>query len=288
MSIRSHGSKITPFPRRSVVTMMFLHPSDSGSSTIKSIESSCQQRSGMGRGFRSPCRRLLHIAFAPQLSQFRTKRRTSSAQFGQKNWRASRAYMLSRPGCPVSAESCISCRILVRSGSESGTQRLSLKRSSPFVLREHSDMETLTPVPAGKVRCPSRTAVVSLAKASSCSLASFHCSSMGSSVDGSNSMVSLLSPWGSGPAVSLLSPWSSGSTISASSGGLSVEISCWRDWALVRMGTTRIIPWSASLKIPGFSSSISRWRKRSSSTPLGMSCSLRESVSGSIPSLPGL
>ena len=137
--------------------------------------------------------------------------------------------MLSRPGCSVNAELCIFCKILVHSSFKLGIQCLFLKRSLPFMLRKHFDMETLILIFAGKICCSLCTVVVSLAKASSCSLASFHCSSMGSSVDGSNSMVSLLSPWGSGPAVSLLSPWSSGSTISASSGGLSVEISYWRD-----------------------------------------------------------
>ena len=112
--------------------------------------------------------------------------------------------MLSCFGYLVNAELCISCRILIHSSFELGIQYLFLKRSLSFMLREHFNMKTLTSVFAGKVYCSSCTVMISLAKASSCFLASFHYFSMGSFVDGSNSMISLLSPWDSGPVVLLL------------------------------------------------------------------------------------
>ena len=137
--------------------------------------------------------------------------------------------MLSHSKCPVNAKSCIFYRILVHSSSKSEIQHLSLKRNSPFILREHSNMKTLTSIPAEKIYYSSHTIVISLTKALSYFLASFHYSFINSSVDGSNSMILLLSPWDSGPIVSLFSPWSSDSTISASSKRLSIKISCWRN-----------------------------------------------------------
>ena len=137
--------------------------------------------------------------------------------------------MLSRSGCPVSAELCISCRILICSSSESGIQHLSLKRSLPFMLRKHFNMETLTSISAEKICCPSHIIMINLIKALSCFLTSFHYFFISSSIDGSNSMILLFFLWNSDFTVLLLSSWNSDFMISASSGGLSVEISCWRD-----------------------------------------------------------
>src|SRR5436190_22650915 len=106
--------------------------------------------------------------------------------------------MLSCFGYLVNAELCISCRILIHSSFELGIQYLFLKRSLSFMLREHFNMKTLTSVFAGKVYCSSCTVMISLAKASSCFLASFHCFFMSSFVDEFNLMILLFFFWNSG------------------------------------------------------------------------------------------
>ena len=137
--------------------------------------------------------------------------------------------MLSCSGCPVSAESCISYKILIYSDSESGIQYLSLKRSLLFMLQKYFNMKTLTLISTEKIHYSSHTMVVNLAKALSCSLALFHYFSMNSFVNRFNLIISLSFSWNFDPVVLLLSFWNSGFMISTSSGGLSVKISCWRD-----------------------------------------------------------
>ena len=63
------------------------------------------------------------------------------------------------------------------------------------MLREHFDMKTLTLISAGKICCSLRTVMINLAKALSCSLASFHYFFMNSFVDGFNSMILLFFSW---------------------------------------------------------------------------------------------
>ena len=75
---------MTPFPSRSVITMRFVRPLLSGSLSMKSMEISLHNLSGIGRGFRKPCFRSLQGLLRPQTSQFRTKRRIHSSILGQK------------------------------------------------------------------------------------------------------------------------------------------------------------------------------------------------------------
>ena len=137
--------------------------------------------------------------------------------------------MLSRSGCPVSAELCISCRILICSSSESGIQHLSLKRSLPFMLRKHFNMETLTSISAEKICCPSHIIMINLIKALSCFLTSFHYFFISSSIDGSNSMILLFFLWNSDFTVLLLFFWDFDFIILISFKKLSIKIFCWQD-----------------------------------------------------------
>jgi hypothetical protein len=68
-----------------VITIMFLHPSDSGSSVIKSMDISDQIRSGIGSGFRKPFLLDLYDLFWPQPSQASIKSLISFDIPGQKN-----------------------------------------------------------------------------------------------------------------------------------------------------------------------------------------------------------
>jgi len=72
-------------PKRSVITIMFLQPSDSGRPVMKSIEISDQIRSGIGSGFKNPFLRDLYDLFRPQPSQASVKSLISFDIPGQKN-----------------------------------------------------------------------------------------------------------------------------------------------------------------------------------------------------------
>ena len=123
---------------------MFWQPSDFGRSVIKSIEISDQIRSGIGSGFKNPCLRLLQDLLLPQPLQLLVKVRTSRAIPGQKNCRATKAYVPSLPGWPAIKESWVVWMILVRNVGFSGTQRLPRNRTSPFFETVQSRIDTLS------------------------------------------------------------------------------------------------------------------------------------------------
>jgi hypothetical protein len=80
-------SNSTPFVSQLVTTMQFVALSrpDSGRSVIKLIEISPYMRSRISISLRRPLFVSLYIVFLLQISQLRTKRRTSLAAPNQKN-----------------------------------------------------------------------------------------------------------------------------------------------------------------------------------------------------------
>jgi hypothetical protein len=136
--------KITPFPKRSVTTMIFVRPWLGFRSVTKSIEISLHNRSGIGKGFKNPWRRSLHGVLALHASQFRTNLRTSSYILGQKYWRARMAPVESLPGCPQALESWVPWIIFVRSSSSSGTHSRSRNSRRPSLSSVHSATDTFS------------------------------------------------------------------------------------------------------------------------------------------------
>ena len=113
----SSGSSpaMTPLLSLSVITTIVVQPSDSGRFVTKSIDISVQIRSGIGRGFRNPCRLVRQDLFATQESQFRVNCLILSPIRGQKYCLASIVYKPSLPGCMWIKESWVAYIRPVRS-----------------------------------------------------------------------------------------------------------------------------------------------------------------------------
>ena len=111
--------------------------------------------------------------------------------------------MLSYFRYSINTKSCISCRILIYSGSKSEIQHLSLKRSLSFVLKEYFNMETLILIFIKKIYYFSHIIMINLAKASLYFLTLFHYFFINSSINEFSLIISLFFFWNSNFVVSL-------------------------------------------------------------------------------------
>ena len=156
MSLRPAST--TSLLRRSVTTIKLVHPSLSGKPVIKSIETSFQIRSGIGKGRNKPWRPSLHDFTRPQTKQFRTYWRTVWLKEGQKYSRATAWYETFLPGCPKALEECMACIMPVLKGSLSGTHFRFRYNRLPDSSRRHSAIDSLRSRAVGNLRSPFLTA----------------------------------------------------------------------------------------------------------------------------------
>jgi len=118
------GRKCAIFVNRSITTHNWLHPSESGSSVMKSIALDCQGAYGSSRGEESPygwCRAALFFWHSGQL---RTKSIILSFIFGHQKLRRISSIVLSWPIWPAIFGSCSDPRIKFLRLPSSGIQSI--------------------------------------------------------------------------------------------------------------------------------------------------------------------
>ena len=121
------GRKCAIFVNRSITTHNWSHPSESGSSVMKSIAMDCQGAYSSSREEESPygwCRAALFFWHSGQL---RTKSIILSFIFGQQKFRRMSLIVLSWPMCPVIFVSCSDSRIIFVRFPSSGIQSIPLQ-----------------------------------------------------------------------------------------------------------------------------------------------------------------
>jgi len=123
----SRGRKCVIFMNQSITTHNWLHPSERGSSVMKSNAMDCHGVYGSSKGKERPYSWYLTVFFLWHSGQLRTKSVILSFIFGHQKFRRICLIVLSWPMCPVIFVSCSDSRIIFLRFPSSGIQSTPLR-----------------------------------------------------------------------------------------------------------------------------------------------------------------